>query len=178
MNRRKTSVAAAAASPPTGPLLDAEQALMLDLLGQAPVMFHRAYVGLAGTITGALWLSYAMGRRAEAIAALQEAGETIDGPVWFSVSREECEEGTGLTRHQQDTARRDLRDLGVVLEERRSTMVVAINTRRLGQMLMAQSKEQWGDRIKRSGMPQPRSVEATPAKRGVDGPLSSETEAS
>ena len=124
--------------------MDVNQALMLDVLGQPPVMFHRAYVGIAGGITGALWLSFAMGRRAQAVAALQEADQAIVEPTWFSFSREECEEGTGLTRHQQDSARKELRQMGVVLERRRSTTEVAIDTRRLGQLLMAQTRSQWG----------------------------------
>jgi hypothetical protein len=124
--------------------IDENVALMLDVLGQPPVIFHRAYVGIADGIAGALWLSFAMGRRAQAVAALQEADQTIVEPIWFSFSREDCEEGTGLTRHQQDSARRELRQRNVVLERRRSTTEVAIDTRRLGQLLMAQTRSQWG----------------------------------
>ena len=130
----------ATATPP----IDENVALMLDILGQQPVMFHRAYVGIAGTIPGALWLSFAMGRRAQAVSALQDADKPTIEPIWFSYSREDCEEGTGLTRHQQDSARRELRQIGVVLERRRSTTEVAIDTRRLGQLLMAQTRSQWG----------------------------------
>ena len=138
--RRAVPTAVSAVSQP----IDENLALMLDVLGQPPVMFHRAYVGIAGGIAGALWLSFAMGRRAQAVAALQEADQAAVEPVWFSFSREDCEEGTGLTRHQQDSARRELRQIGVVLERRRSTTEVAIDTRRLGQLLMAQTRSQWG----------------------------------
>ena len=138
---RASLVAAAPAA------FDAEQALMLDVLGQAPVMFHRAYVGVSGSINAALWLSYAMGRRTQALAAMHDAGQTPTGPVWFTFSRDECEEGTGLTRHQQDTARRDLRQREIVLEKRRTTNEVAINTRTLGQLLMQQSRVLWGNQI-------------------------------
>lgn len=137
--------ASATASAPA--TLDAEQALMLDILGQAPVMFHRAYVGVSGSINAGLWLSYAMGRRTQAIAAMQDVGQLPVGPVWFTFSRDECEEGTGLTRHQQDTARRDLRQREIVLEQRRTTNEVAINTRKLGQLLMQQSRVLWGNQI-------------------------------
>jgi len=143
--------APAKGSIPSTQMIDAEQALMLDVLGQAPVMFHRAYVGVTGSINAALWLSYAMGRRAQALSAIQEGCPSpvaaTTGPLWFSFSREECEDGTGLTRHQQDTARRELRQLGIVLEQRRLTTEVAIHTRKLGQLLMQQSRAQWGDRI-------------------------------
>lgn len=143
--------APAKGSIPSTRMFDAEQALMLDVLGQAPVMFHRAYVGVTGSINAALWLSYAMGCRAQALAAIQEGCSSpvpaTTGPLWFSFSREECEDGTGLTRHQQDTARRELRQLGVVLEQRRLTTEVAIHTRKLGQLLLEQSRAQWGDRF-------------------------------
>ena len=153
---------AAVAAPAATTVIDAEQALMLDVLGQAPVMFHRAYVGVAGSINAALWLSYAMGRRTQAIAALQEAGHEPSSPVWFSLSRDECEDGTGLTRHQQDTARRDLRQREIVIEQRRSTTEVAINTRKLGQLLMAQSRAQWRDLI----APASSGAEAAPPALG------------
>lgn len=145
-------------SAPLVQLVDAEQALMLDVLGQAPVMFHRAYVGVTGSINAALWLSYAMGRRAQAIAAISDGTPAVAGPVWFSFSREECEDGTGLTRHQQDTARRDLRERGIVMEQRRSTTEVAINTRKVGQLLLDQSRSHWGDRIAASASAGPASL--------------------
>jgi len=135
---------------------------MLDVLGQAPVMFHRAYVGVTGSINAALWLSYAMGRRAQALTTTQESGTTVNGPLWFSFSREECEDGTGLSRHQQETARRDLRQIGIVLEQRKLTTEVAINTRKLGQLLMDQSRSQWGDRIAPLAVPAAKVVPTLP----------------
>jgi hypothetical protein len=135
--RRPVAAPAAPAAP-----LDVGQALMLDVLGQTPVMFHRVYVGITGSINAALWLSYAMERRADVIAAGMDPEPQ---PVWFSFTREQCEEGTGLTRHQQDTARRELRQRGIVLEQRRSTTEIAIDTRKLGQLLIEQSHAQWRD---------------------------------
>lgn len=149
-------LAATKVAVPQTQLIDAEQALMLDVLGQPPVMFHRAYVGVTGSINAALWLSYAMGRRAQMLAARQNDVHAALGPIWFSFSREECEEGTGLTRHQQDTARRELRQLEIVLEQRRLTTEIAINTRKLGQLLTDQSRAEWGEQIAQpalSGLP-------------------------
>ena len=168
-NKTGASASLPAAAPAAMPPIDMDQALMLDVLGQAPVMFHRAYVGIAGSITGALWLSFAMARRAQAVAAIPPDSPDTDGPVWFSFSRDECEEGTGLTRHQQDTARRDLRQIGIVLERRKSTTEVAIHTGKLGQLLMTQTRAHWGiaggtiqlEQVANSVAPQPPHDAAT-----------------
>lgn len=134
------------ALPSQAPVVPADLALMLDLLGQAPVMFHRCFVPVCGSIHSALWLSWAMSRRAQVLA--QQAGPVVPGAgttelVWLASSREDCEEGTALTRHQQDAARRELRDRGIVLERRRQTTMIAIDTRRLGQLLLEQSTADW-----------------------------------
>jgi hypothetical protein len=127
--------------------IDVEQALMLDLLGQQPVMFHRAYRGITGSINAALWLSYAMSLRSKLISANQAAGTPQPETLWISISRKDCEDGTGLTRHEQDKARRDLRAAGLLAEKLRGTNEVAINTQRLGQLLLAQTHAEWGDAI-------------------------------
>ena len=82
--------------------------LLLDVF-DLPVTFHRCLVPVTGSVTAALMLS-------QAIWASQAADVHEDG--WFSKSREEWEEETGLTRWEQQTARRVLRD-GGFLEERR-----------------------------------------------------------
>lgn len=123
--------------------LDPGQALLLDIIGQVPVQFHRAYVGVAGSINAALWLSFAMSRRAQLIDHQREAGIKPGGTFWFGFSREDCETGTGLTRHQQNAARKELRVLGIVLEQRRSTTEVAIDCQRLGALLLEQSITSW-----------------------------------
>ena len=81
--------------------------LLLDVF-DLPVTFHRCLVPVTGSVTAALMLS-------QAIWASQ-ASEEADG--WFTKSREEWEEETGLSRWEQQTARRVLRD-GGFLEERR-----------------------------------------------------------
>lgn len=82
--------------------------LVLDIF-DLPVTFHRCLVPVTGGVTAALMLS-------QAISTMQTAESSIDG--WFSKSREEWTEETGLTRWEQQTARRALRDAGF-LEERR-----------------------------------------------------------
>ncbi len=80
------------------------QAALLEWLGQAPISFNRAYVGLAGGVLQALWLSAAMERVANAKAHEFEA----NGDFVFSMSETECEAAIGLIRSQQHKCRRDL----------------------------------------------------------------------
>lgn len=77
-----------------------------------PVSFHRCLVPIAGGITAALMLS-------QAIWTTQELDPESNG--WFMKSQEEWTEDTGLSRWEQETARRALRNAGF-LEERRIGM--------------------------------------------------------
>lgn len=77
-----------------------------------PVSFHRCLVPIAGGITAALMLS-------QAIWTTQELDSESNG--WFMKSQEEWTEDTGLSRWEQETARRALRNAGF-LEERRIGM--------------------------------------------------------
>ena len=88
--------------------LPLSQNLLLDVF-DLPVTFHRCLVPVTGSVTAALMLS-------QAIWASQAADPDEDG--WFAKSRDEWEEETGLSRWEQQTARRVLRD-GGFLEERR-----------------------------------------------------------
>ena len=77
-----------------------------------PVSFHRCLVPITGGITAALLLS-------QAIWTTQELDPESNG--WFVMSQEEWTEDTGLSRWEQETARRALRSAGF-LEERRVGM--------------------------------------------------------
>jgi len=85
--------------------------LLLEVF-DIPVSFHRCLVPLTGGITSALMLSQAIWTT----HALEPAAEG-----WFMRSQEEWTEETGLSRWEQETARRALRRAGL-LEERRSGM--------------------------------------------------------
>ena len=87
------------------------ETLLLDVF-DLPVSFHRCLVPVTGSVTAALMLS-------QAIWSSQASEPEADG--WFVKSREEWEEETGLSRWEQQTARRVLRD-GGFLEERRVGM--------------------------------------------------------
>ena len=82
--------------------------LLLEVF-DLPVTFHRCLVPITGGVTAALMLS-------QAIWTAQTIEGDSDG--WFSKSRDQWTEETGLSRWEQETARRALRTAGF-LEERR-----------------------------------------------------------
>ncbi len=75
---------------------------------QRPIAFHRVFVNLGAGVTGAVMLS-------QAIYWSRRTGE--DG--WFYKTQADWEDETGLTRREQETARRKLIAAGVLQEERR-----------------------------------------------------------
>jgi hypothetical protein len=92
--------------------------LLLEVF-DIPVSFHRCLVPVTGGITSALMLS-------QAIWATQALDPTDEG--WFIRSQEEWTEETGLSRWEQETARRALRRAGL-MEERRFGMPARLSFR-------------------------------------------------
>ena len=74
-----------------------------------PVTFHRCLVPVAGGVTAALMLS-------QAIWLTDIVAPASDG--WFMCSQEQWTQETGLTRWEQETARRALRRAGLLVERR------------------------------------------------------------
>lgn len=85
--------------------------LLLEVF-DLPVSFHRCLVPITGGVTAALMLS-------QAIWTSQAIDCAANG--WFSKSQGEWSDETGLSRWEQETARRALRSAGFV-EERRVGM--------------------------------------------------------
>ncbi|MBL8379141.1 MAG: hypothetical protein JNM79_14825 [Burkholderiales bacterium] len=85
--------------------------LLLDVF-DLPISFHRCLVPVSGGVTSALMLS-------QAIWTAQAVDATAFG--WFCKSQDQWTEETGLTRWEQETARRALRKVGF-MEERRVGM--------------------------------------------------------
>lgn len=79
---------------------------MIEFLDR-PIAFHRPFVKLGIGITGALMLSQAIywSRRTNASG-------------YFYKTQAEWEEETGMTRRELDTARKKLRDLGILEEKK------------------------------------------------------------
>ena len=85
--------------------------VLLDVF-DAPGSFHRCLVPVTGGVTAALMLS-------QAIWTTQSLDPCADG--WFIRSQDQWAQETGLSRWEQETARRALRRAGL-LEERRLGM--------------------------------------------------------
>jgi len=92
--------------------------LLLEVF-DLPVSFHRCLVPITGGVTGALMLS-------QAIWTTQTIDRTANG--WFSKSQDQWSDETGLSRWEQETARRALRSAGFV-EERRVGMPAKLRFR-------------------------------------------------
>jgi len=76
-----------------------------------PIAFHRPFVAITGSVTAALFLS-------QALYWAKRCKEHEDGCSWFYKTQADWEEETGLTRYEQEGARKALRNLGVLKEKR------------------------------------------------------------
>lgn len=74
-----------------------------------PIAFHREYARLGAGVAGALLLS-------QMIHYSRTAG--ADADAWIHATADQLEEETGLSRREQETARKRLKSLGI-LEERK-----------------------------------------------------------
>ncbi len=112
-------------------------ALLLDIFDE-PIVFQRAYVGLTGSAVAALFLSYAV-YTTERLSAEAEG--------WFKKSGEEWKTETGLTRFEQQTARRILRELDILIERKYglpAELYFKIRIDRVLELLSAQADARWG----------------------------------
>lgn len=112
------------------------QAALLEWLGQTPIAFNRAYVGIAGGVLPALWLSAAM----ERVAAAKASEFEVNGDYVFVMTRAECEVTTGLCSTQQVTSRRLLVSAGLMSERpNRKYVEHRLHLDRIARALMAQA---------------------------------------
>lgn len=72
-----------------------------------PIAFQRPFVTITGSINAALMLSQ----------AVYWSNRTEDPDGWFYKVRDDWQEETGMTRTEQETARRTLRDLRILEEK-------------------------------------------------------------
>lgn len=82
---------------------------LIKTLSDRPISFHRAYVKLTGSVNAALMLSQAM----------YWASRTSDPDGWFYKTSKDWEDETGMGRHEQDTARKQLKKSGFWVEKLR-----------------------------------------------------------
>ncbi len=110
--------------------------VLLELYDE-PVSFHRAFVEMGGGVTAALFLS----------CACQAAADLPDGSEgWMRLTMAQWAEATCLTRTEQENARRNLRERGLI-EERRVGMPARLEIRvdiiRLVERLQAQASRKY-----------------------------------
>jgi hypothetical protein len=103
---------------------------------QAPVVFHRTFVDITGSVTAALMLSHAVG-----IAERSEAG---DG--WFARSQDEWTHEIGLSRFEQQSARRTLLGMDLLFEARRGSpplLMYRVNAEQVWKLVNEQASKKW-----------------------------------
>lgn len=96
-------------SAPRDESLSDYESTPLDRLLDRPIAFQRAFLGFGAGVTGALLLSQ----------AFYWSKRTSDAEKWFYKSREEWEEETGLSRYEQEGARKNLVKSGVLEEKKK-----------------------------------------------------------
>lgn len=87
--------------------LDQAAQALARVLQDRPIAYHPVLARAAGSVTAGILLSQ----------LLYWTGKSEDG--WVYRTQAQIEEETALTRREQETARRDLRSLEVVVEEKR-----------------------------------------------------------
>lgn len=104
------------------------------LVAQPPIAFHRSFVDVTGSATTALLLSI----------CIEQAESALSSEGWFSVSAQDWENRSGLSRKEQATARKNLKDMHL-LEERKTsfpaTLEVRIKFDRLSSLLLASARK-------------------------------------
>ena len=88
--------------------LNPQMVALIDTMNDRPIAFNRHYVALGCGINGALMLSQ----------MVYWSKRTKDKNGYFYKTQDEWELETGLTRWEQETARKKLRELGFVSEHK------------------------------------------------------------
>lgn len=107
---------------------------MVDLFDR-PIAFHRCFVTITGSITAAVMLSQAF---------YWSKRTTLEGN-WFWKTQEEWLEETGLTRYEQEGARKTLKRLGIFEEKKEgipAKLYFRINTKAMYELLEIVQKTQ------------------------------------
>ncbi|MCR6480966.1 hypothetical protein NU688_32750 [Variovorax sp. ZS18.2.2] len=94
------------------------EAVLLNWLGQQPVVYHRIYVDITGGVVAAVWLSHVIDRLPMIGRDSQvTSGMSADpGNADFDLSDSDCEEATGISAEQQVLCRKLLAARGLLSE--------------------------------------------------------------
>src|SRR5947209_5112837 len=87
--------------------IDESRRAIQALVGDRPIAYHASLARALGSVTAGVLLSQ----------LLYWAPRTSNPDGWFWKTRDDIYEETGLGRREQETARKVLRDAGVLLEQ-------------------------------------------------------------
>lgn len=90
--------------------MDEQAKKLIETLMKRPIAFQRIFKTITGTTNAALFLSQAWYWKDKANITINKK------PGWFYKSAQEWEEETGLTRREQENARRICREMGLIEE--------------------------------------------------------------
>ena len=130
---------------------------LLHLLDR-PIAFHRCFVTLTGSVTAALMLSQ----------ALYWQRRCKDPEGWWYKTRDDWAEETGLSRYEQEGARKRLRKLGVMQEHLRgvpATIWYRVNEERLLEGLSKAAQRATSNPVPVGGKPAIQLAENQPTGR-------------
>ena len=130
---------------------------LLHLLDR-PIAFHRCFVDITGSVTAALMLSQ----------AIYWQKRTKDHDGWWYKTRDEWTEETGLSRYEQEGARKRLRKLGLMQERLRgvpATIWYRVNEERLLEGLSKVAQRETSNPVPVGGKPAVQLVENQPTGR-------------
>lgn len=105
---------------------------ILELLDR-PIAYHRCFVTITGSVTASVMLSQAF---------YWSKRTTLNGN-WFWKTQEEWLDETGLTRYEQEGARKTLRNLGIFEEKKEgipAKLYFRVNTQKIYELLEMSQK--------------------------------------
>lgn len=113
-----------------------DSAMLLESFDE-PIVIHRSFLPLAGSVNAALLLTW--------MITLTREQETGDG--WIGLTQADWASETGLSRYEQEVARKALRTRGFI-EERRSGMParlqMRVHARMVAEALREQGRQRYG----------------------------------
>jgi hypothetical protein len=112
---------------------DFDPSILIEMLDR-PIAYQRCFVTISKSVTAAVMLSQ----------AIYWAKRTADADKWFYKSQNEWEEETGLTRSEQETARKKLALIGVLEEKKQGLpcrLYFRVNTKNLYSRLIESTNQ-------------------------------------
>lgn len=116
--------------------INSDTRALLRTLNARPIAFHRYYLYVGLSVSAGVFLSQ--------VCYWSENRTTIDRDGWFYKTADDWFEETGLTRREQEGARKKLRELGILEEKRQglpAKLFFRVDHDALYQLLLKVAKE-------------------------------------